>query len=148
MKRHRGFTLIELMIAVAVVATLAAIAWPGYSATIHRAHRSDARLALLRIQHLQERHYGRYLRYAARLGSPEDPGTLEMDNQSDAGHYTLSLSAGALGQDYLATATARIPGRQADDLVCRQLSVDESGRRLSADAAGNWIESDPHRCWN
>ncbi len=142
-----GFTLIELLVALTVVAILSAIAWPGYGALVHRAQRNEARLALLRLQHLQERHYATHLRYAGALGTAADADTLVSPERSDGGLYTLSLAVSEDGQRYTARATASPRGRQWRDTQCRQLAVDHTGMRRSADAAGNWHDTDPLRCW-
>ena len=70
--RHRGFTLIELMVAVTIVALLGAIALPGYGEVIRRAQRQDARLALMELQHELERHYLRRFTYTDRITAPRD----------------------------------------------------------------------------
>lgn len=148
MKRSAsGVTLIELMVATAIVALLAAMAWPGYAAITQRAHRTDARLALLRIQHLQERHYTAHLRYAARLGENPDAQTLAAATRSDSGHYELGVEASEDGQRYLALARAAAQGPQARDQECQQFSVDQAGRRRSADSGGTWQAADATRCW-
>lgn len=142
-----GFTLIELLVALTVVAILSAIAWPGYAGIVHRAQRNDARLALLRLQHLQERHYATHLRYAGALGTTGDADTLATSDRSDAGLYTLTVSSSEDGQRYTAIARANPRGRQRGDSECQQLSIDQTGRRRSADAIGNSPEADVHRCW-
>lgn len=149
-QRHRaprGFTLVELMIALAVVAILCAVAWPGYGGILQRAQRNDARLALLRIQQLQESHYATHLRYATRLGEAPDADTLAASAHSHGGFYALSLRASEDGQRYTAIARAAPDGRQRRDLDCQQLAIDEAGRQQSADVLGNWTDNDPHRCW-
>lgn len=143
----RGFTLIELLVALSVVAILSAIAWPGYAGIVHRAQRNDARLALLRLQHLQERHYATHLRYASRLGTTGDADTLVISDRSDAGLYILALATGEDGQRYTATATANPAGRQRRDTECQGLSIDQAGTRRSADTSGDWAGADPLRCW-
>jgi len=146
--RARGFTLVELLVAMGIVTILTTMAVPSYRHAMHRAQRLDARLALQRIQYLQERHYAQYLRYAARLGGGRDsPDSLAMPDRSEAGNYELSLLAGGDGQTFTAMAQARAGGRQADDLSCQQLAIDDAGLRRSADAAGNWSSADPQRCW-
>jgi len=55
MHKHQGFTLIELMIVVVVVAVLSAIALPSYSKFIRKGHRSEARAGLLQAQQWLER---------------------------------------------------------------------------------------------
>lgn len=146
-RRLRGFTLVELMVALSVVAILSAIAWPVYAGIVHRAQRNDARLALLRLQHLQERHYATHLRYATSLGTTADAATLVTSDRSDAGLYILTLATSEDGQRYMATATADPARRQRRDSECQGLSIDESGTRRSADAAGVWSGIDPLRCW-
>ncbi|WP_243021543.1 type IV pilin protein [Simplicispira sedimenti] len=54
-KKHQGFTLIELMIVVAVVAILTAIAYPSYNEYIRRGHRAEARAGLLQAAQWLER---------------------------------------------------------------------------------------------
>jgi type IV pilus assembly protein PilE len=139
--------MIELLVALAIVAILCAIAWPGYGATLHRAQRSDARLALLRIQHLQESHYASHLRYAGAMGRAADADTLATSDRSESGLYLLSLAITEDGQGYTATATANPEGRQRRDRDCQQLSIDQTGLRRAADAGGNWSKADPQRCW-
>lgn len=142
-----GVTLIELLLGLAIVAILSAIAWPSYSAVIQRAHRNEARFALLRLQHLQERHYATHHRYASGLGAAPDENTLATPGRTEGGRYQLALTATADGQGYTATATAHRAGQQAKDRHCQQLSVDHTGRRRSAGAQGTWSDADPHRCW-
>ena len=55
LRRTRGFTLIEVMIVVAIVGILSAIAIPSYSEYIRRGHRADARAGLLQAQQWLER---------------------------------------------------------------------------------------------
>jgi type IV pilus assembly protein PilE len=54
-RQHRGFTLIELMIVVAIVGILSAVAFPSYTEYIRRGHRADARAGLLQAQQWLER---------------------------------------------------------------------------------------------
>jgi type IV pilus assembly protein PilE len=142
-----GFTLVELLVTLTVVAILSAIAWPGYGAIIHRAQRNDARFALLRLQHLQERHYATHFRYASAMGSTAANDTLATSGTSEGGLYQLSLSVTEDGQGYVAIASADPDGRQRRDRDCQQLSIDQTGRRRSADADGNWSATDLQRCW-
>jgi type IV pilus assembly protein PilE len=142
----RGFSLIELLMALAIAGLLAALALPGYSHVLNRAHRLDARLALLRIQHLQESYFASHLVYASRFGAGDPPG-LAVTPRSDHGHYLLELQTAPNGMSYTAVARADPAGRPAVDRPCAQLAIDQAGRRRAADAANLWRDDDPNRCW-
>lgn len=126
-QRMRGFTLIELMIVVAIVAILAAIALPAYGRYAFRAHRVDGQELLLRVANAQERYYSTYNRY----------GTLAQLDYADASsekkYYTVEVDLVTIGgvdnQGYKATAIPQ--GGQASD-VCGSLSISQSGVKLPA----------------
>jgi type IV pilus assembly protein PilE len=143
-KRHRGLTLLELMIAVTIVGILAAIAVPGYQHSVRRAQRIDARLALLRVQFLQERHYSSHARYATNLTTTDNDG-LGTADLSDAGGYRLSLATDDTGQRYTAIATAN--GAQMGDQHCQRLAIDHTGARRAASTNGPLDSVDTNRCW-
>lgn len=129
-----GFTLIELLIALAVVAILSAIAWPGYGAVMQRAQRHDARLALLELQHAQERHYLRHFEYTDQLTAARTDGGL--GHSGGVGDYGLSINLDANGQGYTAHAVPQPGTRQARDLACARFSLDHTGRHAATDSSG------------
>jgi type IV pilus assembly protein PilE len=139
----RGLSLIELLATLAIAGLLAAIALPGYSHVVTRATRQDARLSLLRAHHRMEVVFANHLSYAAPGG---DATTLAIPGRSEQGHYIMELQVAADGLSYVVLARADPAGRQAADAPCRLLAIDETGRRRSADASGNWRDDDP-RCW-
>ncbi len=98
---------------------------------MNRALRQDARLALLRLQHQQEALFASHMTYARR----EDDAGVTTPLRSDQGYYLLELQISADGMNYTAVARADSAGRQAADLPCARLAIDETGRRRSADAA-------------
>ena len=132
----RGFSLVELLIALAIAGVLAALALPGYSQVMQRALRQDARLALLHIQRRQEGFFGNHLVYSS-----------DAPPRSERGYYLLELLTSADGMSYPALARADPAGRQAGDSHCAQLAIDETGRRRSAGADNRWRDDDPWRCW-
>lgn len=142
---QRGFSLVELMIALTVAGILSAIALPGYGELTRRVQRQDARLALLAIQNRQERYFIEHHQYATSLAA--GPAGLAMSGRSEAGNYLLRIEARADGTGYLAVASADASGRQAGDRRCAQLAMDETGRRLVAAEGDLWREADPDRCW-
>lgn len=56
-RQHCGFTLIELMIAVAIVGIIAMVAYPSYTSHVEKARRSDAQGALMGLANAIERHF-------------------------------------------------------------------------------------------
>jgi type IV pilus assembly protein PilE len=145
--RSAGFSLIELVIALAVVGVLAAVALPSLQQQIRKTRRADAIAAVVRVQQAQERYRALQPVYADTLGS----GGLGLGASSPAGHYLLSSSAasGAEGQSYSVQAQAQ--GAQADDLSCRYLLLRVEGGQLNqssgpaADAGNN--ASANKACW-
>jgi type IV pilus assembly protein PilE len=140
-----GFTLLELLAALAIVSLLCTLALPAYQEAMRRTLRREARLALLRIQGQQERHFTDHLRYATQLAAPVDAESLGLESFSSSNAYELSLQTDVEGMSY--TAIARARGRQSGDYHCAVLTLDYTGQRGAFDAQGN-ASSDAGRCWN
>lgn len=130
-RRARGFTLIELMIAVAVAGILSAIAYPSFMDPVRKARRLDATAALFEIQHAQERWRAQCPCYAASLAAPATgcPTTacaadrgLARAATSRGGHYTLAISDPS-PSGYTLTATAAPGSSQAGDGTCATLTI-------------------------
>ncbi|OLO04118.1 type IV pilin protein [Salinicola socius] len=81
-RTQRGFTLIELMITVAIVGILAAIAIPNYQQYVERSRRSDGQAALQSAMARQEAYYSQYLTYAPSVEvlTSDEAGALDTDD--------------------------------------------------------------------
>lgn len=81
MKTHRlsGFTLIEVMVVVAIVGILAAVAYPAYTDQVRKGRRAEARAALVNLLQQQERFLTQHNTYAAVFGAGAAPANTFVD---------------------------------------------------------------------
>lgn len=130
--RSGGFTLIEMMIVVAVIGILAAIAYPSYQEHVRKARRADAQTALLELAQFMERHYtanGKYLtdaNVAPTLpfsGAPKDGATK---------YYDLSFASAPTASSYTLRAVPK--GAMASD-TCGTLTLSNTGAKGQATGA-------------
>jgi type IV pilus assembly protein PilE len=122
-KRANGFTLIELMIVVAVLAIIIALGYPSYRDQVMKARRTEAMGELLELADRLERYYADQGTYAgATLGGAESdiyPTTTE------GGYYTLSITA----QDNVAFSLQAVPvaGRSQAKDKCDTFTITSLG---------------------
>ncbi len=109
--RQRGFTLVELMIVCAIVAILAAIAYPSYINAMQKSRRTDAKSALVGAAGQMERYFTERSTYAtATLGT--GAGAV-YPSTSQNGYYTLSIAASGPTSYTLRAAPAGIQSSDA-----------------------------------
>lgn len=113
--KMKGFTLIELMIVVAVIGILAAIAYPAYTDYVTRAKRADGKAALLTVQMAEEKWRANHTSY----GSSADIGIAT----STDGYYTIGY-ANIGANTYTITAVPTFA-----DPKCGTLGIDQAGTR-------------------
>lgn len=131
-KRQRGMTLIELMTVIVVVAILGSVAVASYRSYLLRANRTEARMALLRVQAAQEKFFLQNHRYA----NNSELTALGLAGPTPNGMYNIDLQ-NVTATTY--TARARAAGGQLKDKAdCQTLTINESGTRSPADSSGCW----------
>lgn len=136
----QGFTLIELMIVVVVIAILAAIAFPSYKSSVLKTRRSDAKTALTTAATLEERWYTQstpnsYTDDINNIGgntSPEGYYDIRVDIPAGASCSVTRTGLPTLYYCYQITATAT--GAQLDDTNCKKLILDHTGLKTSLDS--------------
>jgi type IV pilus assembly protein PilE len=139
-RRSKGFTLIELMIAVAIISLLSMIALPSFMDNIRKSKRVDAQTALTRTSTNLERFFSANTTYTvdlAQLGLVVDSGT----GYSDERNYVITVAGGATGiaSSYTVTATADAASSQSEDTGCTVLTINSLGQRTPNPTTS--------RCW-
>jgi type IV pilus assembly protein PilE len=126
--QKKGFTLIELMVTVAIIAILALIAIPSYTRYITKSNRSEALNALLLIQTHQEKYRTTHTSYATLATLGANPST-------ENGYYTITES-NITASSYTLTATAT--GKQANDTGCSTIVLSYSNGSTTRTPADCW----------
>lgn len=129
-QRLQGFTLIEIMIVLAIIGIVAAIAVPSYASYITKANRTDAMQFLLEVAGEQQRFFSENNAYASAM-SALGYGT-EDTAGSPEGHYTISISAPDNASSYVLSATPADGSTQVKDDVCQVFTVDSTGAKGNA----------------
>ena len=139
---RRGFTLVEIVVALVLVALLVMLAYLSFRAQWLKARRGDGRVALMQLQQAQERWRADHPAYAAaaELNSPD---------RSAHGHYRLGVHASS-ASGYELHAEAQ--GDQHDDTVCKVLRVRQTQGETSFLSGPTLHVDNPDHinrgCWN
>lgn len=134
-RRMRAFTLIELMIAIAVIGLLAAIAYPIYLDKVRTARRVDAKSLLLRAANREEQIYTTGNQYVSGMDALGLAAHGEVVTTTDNGAYSVTATASLPDQQHY-TIHAQAIGDQIHD-ACTSLSIDDRGQKNASDA-GCW----------
>ena len=126
MNVSRGYSIIELLIALAIAGILFAVAVPAYNGYVQRSHRADAHGALLDVSARQERFMSQNNTYTTEIAGAA--GLNMGTTTSREEYYDLSVAAcggGDISTCYVVTATAR--GSQVGDTDCLIITYDSIG---------------------
>lgn len=134
-KHALGFSLIELMVAVAIVGVLATVAYPSYLSQMQKGHRSDAEGYLMDLAQRQQQYFTDTRGYAPDVGTLNDAVPSQV-----ATYYTVQICSGNVAAStcpfaattpptFVVTATAT--GSQTSD---GNLSIDSTGAKVPSTA--------------
>ena len=143
-RKPLGFTLIELMITIAVIGIMASIAYPSYQEYLRRGHRADAKAALLENAQFLERNFTEVNRYHQDgLGNAVVlPVTASPREAGSTVQYALSLdAAGTSATTFRLLASPAAGGVMATD-PCGTFTLNQLGQKGVANATRSAAE-----CW-
>lgn len=136
MTKELGFTLIEVMITVVIVAILASVAVPSYMSSVRDSRRSDAKQALLAAAQTMESFYAMNMTYVgSSTGTTPTIFTTKVPKDGTERYYTLSFTAAPTAFGYTLQAVPQ--GSQAGDR-CGTLSLNRTGATSAASATDCW----------
>lgn len=141
----KGFTLIELMITVVVIAILVTIAYPSYREYIARSRRADGQSALLDLASRMERYYSDRNTYQTATIGTGAATDVRATNLSPESWYTLAITA-QTASSYTLQATPR-NAQGTTDTRCQSLTINNLGAKGIANGPAGTPTGPVDRCW-
>ena len=136
MKLSKGFTLIEMMIVVAILGILASLAYYNFARYGYRARRADGKEFLTRVAAAQERYYTNFNVYAPALTGAAPAGLNFLLTTSEKGYYSVTTANGVTGNTQSDTLTAPpVAGKSQELDVCGALTLDNQGQKTPSPSA-------------
>ena len=132
---NRGFTLIEVMIVVAIIAVIAAVAIPGYQNQIRDSRRADCLAVMAQGRQMMERFYTKNYTYAGAVIGTDTPAKCPIDG--NATYYNLAFVGAPNATSFTLQAT---PANEQAGEACGALTINQAGQKT---AAGGTVDT----CW-
>lgn len=140
-RSSRGFTLIELMIVVAIIGILSAIAYPAYTQYVRKGQRAEAKSLLLQNAQFLERNLTESNRY--HQDSAGNAIALPFQNAPQEGTATYAIGANPLTATTFTLQAAPIAGGMMENDECGTFTLDQRGQKGLTGATLTVAE-----CWN
>lgn len=144
---RRGFSLIELMIAVAIIGIIAGVAYPSYQNSVRKAKRAEGRAALMRLMQQEEQFYSQKSTYSvfSSTSTNADEMTFKWYSGDNAASSAYEISAAACTGDTLANCVL-LTARPGTANVDSNYTDSECGN-LTLSSTGEKGPSTPTTCW-
>lgn len=145
--RAAGMTLIELLVAMAIVGLLAAIGYPSYTAYVRSSKRTDATRTLMADAQMLQRCYSQYFSYTN--ATAPCPASSPATSTSAQGNYSITItipdpSASNPAPSYAITATPVSTSGQAYDTACASFTMESNGTQSATNSGGT---DNTQTCW-
>ncbi len=153
-RQQQGFTLIEIMIVVAIIGIISAVAYPSYMAQVQKSKRSDAQVGLQQLAQRQEAYFSRTYSYASTLQQLGYGNVASIDSPEDMYSHSISSTspaacdgtATASCTSFTVSAVPKAGTSQASDADCATFTLDNVGRK-SAESNDSPPTATTETCW-
>jgi type IV pilus assembly protein PilE len=136
MRRQRGFTLIELVVTMGIIALLAALSYPSYISYTRRGNRTDATRNMMQMAQALERCYSQSFTYIGCAAVPA--GTAN----TPQGYYKVTVATPSASQYTLSAVPNGQP--QSKDTKCQTFTLSSAGVQSALDSGG---ADNTTACW-